>query len=127
MKFLLLPGNNSLSHVTKCLAMEEALSARGHQVLIAASRKHASFLRLLPCRHTVLPDIQEVDDGAAPSLAWFRRPERIRACIEAEIALLKAYRPDRILGVFRFTAKAAAAVCGIPYDSLHPYLALCAP
>ena len=118
MKFLLIPGNNSLSHVAKCLAAQEALASRGHQVLIAASRKHVPFLSLFDCQHTVLPDIQEADDGSAPSMAWFRHPDRIRACIEAEIALLKTYRPDRVLGVFRFTAKAAAALCHIPYDAL---------
>lgn len=39
MRFLLIPGNNSLSPIAKCLALEHALGARGHTALIAVSRK----------------------------------------------------------------------------------------
>ena len=39
MKFLLIPGNNALPHVAECLALEIELNARGHQVLIAVTKK----------------------------------------------------------------------------------------
>lgn len=68
--------------------------------------------------YAVVPDIQESDHGAAPSLEWFRDTGRIRAVVQAEMDVMREYRPDRVLGVFRFTAKAAAAVLGIPFDSL---------
>jgi len=32
--------------------------------------------------------------------------------------MIEAYRPDRVLGVFRFTLKAAAQLAGVPYDSM---------
>lgn len=118
MKFLLIPGNNSLSHVAKSLALEAELSGRGHQVLIAVSKKHSSFLDQLHIVHVVIPDIQEADDGPVPSWEWFRRVDRIQACIQAEIDLMTQYRPDRVLGIFRFTAKVAAAVAGVDYDAL---------
>lgn len=118
MKFLLVPGNNSLSHVAKCAALETALARRGHSVLIAVSARYSKFLDRLGLSHTIIPDIQESDGGALPSLAWFRSPGMLERCIRAEIALLKAYRPDRVIGVFRFTLKVSAAVAGIPYDSL---------
>jgi UDP:flavonoid glycosyltransferase YjiC (YdhE family) len=117
-KFLLIPGNNSLSHVAKCLALKTELLRRGNRVLIAVSRKHSRFLHSLRCEHAVIPDIQEADDAASPTWEWFRKPERIESCIRAEIELMSTYRPDRVLGVFRFTAKSAAAVLGLPYDSL---------
>lgn len=118
MKFLLIPGNNSLSHVAKCLALEAELVNRGHQVLIAVSEKHSPFLGRMNVVHTVLPDIQEVDDGPAPSLEWFRSIERIRFCIQAEVDLMARYQPDRVLGVFRFTTKMAANALGIDFDGL---------
>ncbi len=118
MNFLLIPGNNSLSHVAKCLAVETELLGRGHRVLIAVARKHAPFMERLNKAHAVLPDIQETDDGPAPSWEWFRNIDRIRGCIQAEIDLMDQYRPDRVLGVFRFTTRIAAAVAGIGYDSL---------
>lgn len=118
MKFLLIPGNNSLSHLAKCLALEAELTGRGHGVLIAVAQKHAWFLERLGKAHAVLPDIQEADDGPAPAWEWFRCIERIQSCIRAEIDLIESYRPDRVLGVFRFTTKAAAEALGIAYDAL---------
>lgn len=118
MKFLLIPGNNSLSHIAKSLALEAELSGRGHRVLIAVSKKHSPFLHRLNIAHAVLPDIQEADDGPVPNWEWFRRVDRIQACIQAEIDLMTRYRPDRVLGIFRFTTKVSAAAAGIDYDAL---------
>lgn len=118
MKFLLVPENNSLSHVAKCLAIEDGLTALGHEALLAVSSKSATFVRGLGRKCAVLPDLQENDDAAFPTVEWFNRPGKIADCINAEVALIKEYRPDRVLGVFRFTAKASAALAGVPYDSL---------
>jgi UDP:flavonoid glycosyltransferase YjiC (YdhE family) len=117
-KFLLVPGNNSLSHVAKCLAAREALIARGHEARLAVSRKHSPFLQKLSIDHAVLPDIQENDESGFPSVEWFRDPKCIIDCVNAEVSLLKEYKPDRVLGVFRFTLKASAKIAGVPYDSL---------
>lgn len=118
MKFLLVPENNSLSHVAKCLAIQDGLTLLGHQSLIAVSSKSAAFLRALGREYALLPDLQENDGAAFPTVQWFSDPGRIAECIRAELALLQEYRPDRVLGVFRFTVKAAAELAGIPYDSL---------
>ncbi len=118
MRFLLVPGNNSLSHVAKCLALSEILQARGHDVRTAVSRKHSPFLTRMSVEHAVLSDIQENDDSGFPSVEWFRDPAHIADCVNAEVSLLREFRPDRVLGVFRFTLKASAALAGVPYDSL---------
>jgi len=118
MKYLLVPENNSLSHVAKALAIREALMNRGHEALVAISEKRAWFLRQMDVPYVVLPDLQESDGSGFPSVEWFRRPGTITHSVEAELQLLRQYRPDRVLGVFRFTLKAAAQLAGIPYDSL---------
>lgn len=118
MKFLLEPCNNTLSHVAKCLALREVLVARGHQVLLAVSAGRARFLdRMGVGGYEMLPDIQEADAGPSPSFAWFR-PARVEACIRAEVELLRRLRPDRVLGVFRFTGPLSAALTRVRYDSL---------
>jgi UDP:flavonoid glycosyltransferase YjiC (YdhE family) len=118
MKILLVPGNNALSHAAKCLALSASLAARDHEVVIAAGRKNARFLeeRGISCR--VLPDIQEIDDAGFPTVAWFMKPKRIAECIRAEADLVRRTAPDRVVGVFRFTSKAAARLAGVPFDSL---------
>ncbi len=118
MRYLLIPGNNSLSHVAKCLAIGEVLLSKGHETLVAVNQKHAQFLKKIDVDHLVLPDIQEIDMSPFPTTAWFKQPMRIIDCIKKEAALLASYRPDRVLGVFRFTSKASAQLAGIPYDSL---------
>jgi len=118
MKFLLVPGNNSLSHVAKALAIHEALTCRGHDARIAVSRARALFLKNLGCDHYILPDIQESDQAGFPTVSWFNRPQRTVACIRAEVDLLRELKPHRVLGIFRFTLKGSAKIAGIPYDSL---------
>lgn len=118
MKYLIAPGNNSLSHLGKALAIRDGLVARGHDVLIAVSRTRATFLEARGIPYAILPDIQETDGGAFPSVAWFRRTENLAAIITSERQLLEQIRPDRALGIFRFTLKAAARLAGIPCDSL---------
>lgn len=117
-KYLLVPGNSSLSHVVKCLAVGEVLTARGHEVRVAVSRKSSRFLQKLSLEHFVLPDIQEADESGFPSVEWFRQPRLITDCINEEVRLLRSYQPDRVVGVFRFTLKSSARIAGVPYDSL---------
>jgi UDP:flavonoid glycosyltransferase YjiC (YdhE family) len=118
MRFLLEPCNNTLSHVAKCLALRDVLTARGHEVFLAVSADRARFLDRAGIHDfEVLPDIQEADRGASPSFSWFR-PARVEACIRAELGLLRRIRPDRVLGVFRFTGPLSAALAGVTYDSL---------
>lgn len=85
---------------------------------IAVSSQHSEFLNSLDCQHHILPDIQESDLAGFPTFNWFREPQRIADCIRAEASLLNKLKPDRILGVFRFTSKASAQLVDIPYYSL---------
>ena len=74
---LLLPGNNTLSHVAKALVLRSALQARGHTVSLAINAARADFLRrnAIPFEH-ILPDLQDADGGNRPSSFWFR-PEHV--------------------------------------------------
>lgn len=118
MRLLLVPGNNSLSHLAKCLALESSLTSRGHRVVVAVSRKRAGFMEGREVDTRILQDIQESDEAGFPTVAWFRQWRRIAECISSEVDLIKEVRPDRVLGVFRFTLKASARLAGVPFDSL---------
>lgn len=118
MKYLIVPQNNSLSHVAKALAIRVGLIERGHEVLVAVGRRWEPYLDALGIAGAVLPDIQESDGAGFPSVAWFRDRRAVRQVIEEERQLIEAYRPDRVIGVFRFTLKAATRQAGVPYISL---------
>jgi UDP:flavonoid glycosyltransferase YjiC (YdhE family) len=118
MKFLIIPGNNSLSHGLKSISIQQRLNLYGHESLIAICSDKAGFYKDYNASYTILPDIQEIDGSPYPTINWFRDREHIIRCIDAEKSLIENYRPDRVLGVFRFTLKAVSSICGIPYDSL---------
>ena len=118
MKFLIVPGNNSLSHGIKSLAIQNRLISKGHECLLAVNPGRTEFYKKMNISYTMLGDIQENDGSAYPTINWFSAREKILECIDSEISLIREYKPDRILGVFRFTLKASSENCGIPYDSL---------
>lgn len=118
MKYLLIPSNNSLSHIVKCLAIMDLIKLRGHQVEIAISKQHSTFLNNLGIKYRLLPDIQETDRGGFPSFKWFSNIEKFEKCITEEVALINEIKPDRIIGVFRFTLYASSQITEVPFDSL---------
>ncbi len=118
MKLLLVAQTNSLSHLAKCLAIRKGLLALGHEVVLAAGQRHCQFLQQQGITFTYLPSLQDGGGDGFPSIDWFMRPPEIRKVLATELELLRQVRPQRILGVFRFTLKAAAELSGIPYDSL---------
>lgn len=118
MKYLFIPSNNSLSHIAKCLAIMDHIKLRGHQVEIAISKQHSAFLNNLGIKYHLLPDIQEMDRGGFPSFKWFSNVETIEKCITEEVALINEIKPDRVIGVFRFTLYASSQITKVPFDSL---------
>jgi UDP:flavonoid glycosyltransferase YjiC (YdhE family) len=118
MKILLIPESNSLSHIAKCLAVRESLLGRGHEAILAVNGPNASFLEQNGVPYEVISDIQEADGAGLPTVEWFRRTDAIMKTIRDEVDLFERCSPDRVLGVFRFTARASAKLAGIPYDSL---------
>ena len=117
-RYLLEPGNNTMSHIAKCLALRDVLTARGHEVFVAVTAQRAKELdRMAQSGYIVVPDIQEADGGPAPGFSWFR-PKLLEACVRAEAAVIDALKPDRVLGVFRFTGSLSARLTGVSYDSL---------
>ena len=118
MRFLIIPGNNSLSHIVKSLAVQNRLISKGHECLIAITTERTEFLNRLNIPYALLSDIQENDGASYPTMNWFRDSRKIIDCIENEVNLIQSYKPDRVLGVFRFTAKVSSFLCGLPYYSL---------
>jgi len=118
MRLLIVPGNNSLSHLFKSFSVADKLMARGHEAVMGVARNRTDLVRSLGYDHHVLPDLQEVDGAGFPTVEWFRHPRHIKECIQAEVDLMRQVRPDRALGVFRFTLQASAQLAGVPFDSL---------
>ena len=117
---LIVAAGNSLSHLGKALALYTALRQQGFRALIAACGKYAPALERLEIPFLPVSDLPETNRAAPPfpAISWFAAPRSISGCIREEIALLERCRPDAVIGIFRFTLKAAAQNCGIPFYSL---------
>jgi hypothetical protein len=81
-------------------------------------KKSSHFLKTIDKNHAIVPDIQEADYSPFPTIQWFKNPQRTLECIRIETELIKKYKPNRVLGVFRFTTKISAGRAEVPYDSL---------
>ena len=118
MKFLIIPSNNSLSHIAKGIALHDSLIRANHEALIAIGRHHTKFIDAVLGKYAVLPDIQEIDGSPFPTLFWFKHPEKIVSYVQSEVNLIQRYRPDAVIGIFRYTAKVSSFLTETPYYSL---------
>lgn len=118
MKFLIIPSNNALSHIAKGIALRDSLIHADQEALITTGRSHAKFIESVPGEYAVLPDIQEIDGSPFPTPFWFKYPEKIVSCVQSEIDLIQKYKPDAVIGVFRYTAKISSLLTQTPYYSL---------
>jgi UDP:flavonoid glycosyltransferase YjiC (YdhE family) len=118
MKFLIIPSNNSLSHIAKGIALRDSLIRKNHESLIAVGRHHTKFIDAVLDEYAILPDIQEIDGSPFPTLYWFKYPEKIVSCVNGEVDLIRRYRPEAVIGIFRYTAKVSSFFTGTPYYSL---------
>ena len=118
MRFLLVAENNSLSHFAKALAIRRGLTELGHDVLLGVGQRWESYLVGSDICYAVLPEIRDHDFSGFPGVPWFNNVSGLEHVINAERQLIDSYKPDRVLGIFRFTLKASAAIAEVPCDSL---------
>ena len=117
--FLIVAAGNSLSHVGKALALRAALVGKGHRVILAAGRDFTwLFTWLGGISFEVVADVQETDHSSFPTISWFINGEVVRNCLLEEVALIEKIKPDVVVGIFRFTLKAAAKMVGVPFCAL---------
>lgn len=116
--FLIVAAGNSLSHVGKALSLRSVLIRKNHTAIVAAGQNFSGIFSWLKIPFAVISDIQERDHSSFPTITWFSDTAIVRNCVLEEIALIERIQPDAVIGIFRFTLKAAAHMVGIPYYSL---------
>jgi UDP:flavonoid glycosyltransferase YjiC (YdhE family) len=119
-RFLLFPFANGtgLAHVGACLRVGAELVSRGHDVAMAygGTLEHlarADGIRLLPVRDLTY-------DGAkarSPS-RWYRDADDFQVYVDADIELMRSFRPDAVLSDTRLGTTLAAEAVGVPQVEL---------
>jgi UDP:flavonoid glycosyltransferase YjiC (YdhE family) len=112
-----------LFHVGRSLVLARELAARGHEILFLGSPRylaHPSIVGASPFFERIdAPDFGP-DEGMdiLRSIARLPSRARIEEIIEAEVAALRARRPDAVVADFRPTLGISAREAGVPVVSL---------
>jgi UDP:flavonoid glycosyltransferase YjiC (YdhE family) len=115
---LIAAAGNSLSHLGKALSLYKALQQKSYRPVLAACSKFTPILERMEIPFESVADLPGEKASPFPVISWFSDPDTVAGCLREEIALLEQEQPDAIIGIFRFTLKAAAQIPNIPYYSL---------
>jgi UDP:flavonoid glycosyltransferase YjiC (YdhE family) len=115
---LIAAAGNSLSHLGKALSLYKALQQKSYRPVLAACSKFTPILERMDIPFESVAALPGENASPFPVISWFSDPDTVAGCLREEIALLEKEQPDAIIGIFRFTLKAAAQIANIPYYSL---------
>lgn len=114
-RYLMVPSAIGRAHLTRQVLIALELQHRGSQVAFACKEnsqilEHYNF-PIFPVSDAVVTDFtSNVFAAYTPSL--------IEQCVKDELKAIEAFKPDAIIGDFRFTAAISAKVAKIPYISV---------
>lgn len=116
MKILAVANAHALAHVSRLLEIAKVLRDRDHQVLFAGHGKYLSVVEGdgFTCRELPYISVEQVVAAVRSQRLWELYPEsQLETFIEAELDLLRDYRPDLVLIDNRPTARTTAEMAGI--------------
>ncbi|MER2553792.1 MAG: nucleotide disphospho-sugar-binding domain-containing protein [Thauera sp.] len=118
-RLLFFAEGSTLAHVGRPLVLARALDAAGFEVVFARPPAYAWMTR---------DERFETVDLATQSPAEFTRRldhgkplyalGTLERYVQDDLALLRAHRPDVVIGDFRLSLSVSARLCGIPYATL---------
>lgn len=106
----------TLAHLARPLALAAALDADRHTLMLACDPRMAAFVGAGPWQRVDLRSIPSAQFTAALARGT---PVFDHATLEAyaaqDLALIKAHRPDVVVGDFRLSLSVSARLAGVPY------------
>lgn len=120
MRILCLPYTHTYSHLSRPLAVAEALRSRGHEVVFAGK---SPKVRLLAQQGFTVQPLDEPDPDVlfgnirAGRLRFIEERE-LRRLVEADVALFRELRPQVVLSDGRFSAPIAAQIAGVRHAAI---------
>lgn len=118
MKVLLIPFAPSFGHVSRCLAIAEALRNSGHQAVFAIGTEKLALIQKAGFEAYPVPDITATTFRSDRGGFDWLSPTYFSDNLSAEKLILSHLKPDLVVLDFRFTAAVTARHMGIPVVSI---------
>lgn len=111
-KIIFFPAEAGIAHITRSLAIAEALLNRGHQILFAL---HPSKYPLIKSTKVPLhPNTLFLEDSHVPVFNSLNTPDFYTPHIKADQKLIDSFKPDIVVADFRLPSLVAAFARQLP-------------
>ncbi len=123
MRILFMAEAVTLAHVARPLVLAGGLHVHGHEVHFAADVHYDSVLGELPFQRHALHSIAcaQFMDALSKGRPVYDLPT-LRRYVDDDLVLLRAIRPDVVIGDFRLSLAVSATLATIPYWTItSPY------
>lgn len=120
LKFLAFPYGDALAHVSRVLMVAEALRARGHEVIFAASGKYTGLIEAAKFQRVEVPTLpwSEIEPVDLAGRTDYYSVDVAATHVSAERTLIQAHLPDAVISDFRPTVSTSADIEGVRHVSL---------
>lgn len=120
MKILVTPYSQTLSHISRPLAVALELEGRGHEIVITGAGPKTTFLKeqgfeVLPLYET---DHAEIYGNIRAGKLRFVSNEEVERLVDADLKLLNEIKPDMILTDGRFSAAISTQILGLNHCAI---------
>jgi len=121
-RIILAPASNIISHTGRCIELGRALKHEGHEIIGVGSPKYfrnPQIVRENEFGYYELPDFEQ--EEAMEALRTMQKPytrRMVQEHVDAELAMLRALKPDAVIVDFRLTMHISARMLRIPIISL---------
>lgn len=119
MRILFIAEAVTLAHVGRPATLASALDSTQHEIVFACAEHHHSLIKRPGWTLRGLASIPSAQFLAALALG---RPvydtATLTQYVEDDLALLRAVRPDLVVGDFRLSLSVSARLAGVPYASI---------
>jgi len=109
----------TLAHVARPLSLAAQLDAGRYQVAVACDERYAAFVHAQGCEHQPLRSIPSAQFTQALLQGDpVYDHATLQAYVQADRALIQAWRPDLVVGDFRLSLSVSARLEGVPYVAI---------
>lgn len=109
---LFFPMEVGIAHIVRSLAIAEELHMRGHRALFALPARKHLLIKSSPISIIDVPAVIDKDSIAVFDV-W-KNKERVHTLAKEEIALIRKYKADIVVGDFRLSTVVSGAYCRKP-------------
>lgn len=116
-RVLFFPNTDTLSHLTRALTLAGWLEAEGFEAHLGVSEPRLPWARRFAARCHPVRELWEPSGVPFPCFRWFRDENHVEGCVRSQEEVIRAVRPDLVVGIFDFVASTSAG--RLPYLSVN--------